>query len=189
MTGGPPYTARSPTQQSHFAQSYSPPSSKSRPYYPNNEHYQHPPHTPPTFPPPPSLARSPQYGHPSSPLNTTLPPLNGTAPPPTHPHHSDSSPQYHGHSASSGPPYPLHRPYSGSMLSGNASTPPNPYSHSTPSHTHPGSRPDNLSQSPKKEMDMPFDMIQGRGSGGYSAQQSPMMREQRPSSPKETVRL
>lgn len=185
MTGGhPPYTARSPTQQQQPSHFYSP-SSKNPPYYSNNEHYQHPPHTPP-FPPPPALARSPQYGHPSSPLNTTLPPLNGAAP--SHPPHSDSSPQYHGHSNSTGPPqFPVRRPYSESILSTNTSTPPGPYGHSTPSHAHPGSRPDNLSQSPKRDMDMPFNMIQGRGNG-YSSQ-SPMAREQRPPSPKETVRL
>lgn len=181
MTGGPPYTARSPTQQSHFA-TYSP-SSKNPPYYSNNEHYQHPPHTPhtpPTFPPPPSLARSPQYGHPSSPLNTTLPPLNGSAT--SHPPHPESSPQYHGHSNSSGPQFPIRRPYSESILSTNTSTPPGHFAHSTPSHP----RPDNPSQSPKRDMDMAFNMIQGRGNG-YSSQ-SPMAREQRPPSPKETVR-
>ncbi|KAK2766040.1 putative DNA helicase ino80 [Arachnomyces sp. PD_36] len=177
MTGGPPYTARSPTQQqSHYA-TYSP-SSKNRPYYPNNEHYQPPPHTPPTFPPP-SLARSPQYG-PSSPLNTTLPPLNGSAT--SHQARPDSSPQYRAHSNSSGPQFPVRHAYPDSILSANA-TPPNHYAHSTPSHAHPG-RPDNLSQSPKKDLDMPFNMVQGRGNG-YSSQ-SPMAREQRPQSPKET---
>ncbi|OJJ96771.1 hypothetical protein ASPACDRAFT_80997 [Aspergillus aculeatus ATCC 16872] len=178
MTGAPPYNPQSPTQQSRYS-AYSSPS-KNRPYYPNNndQYQQHPPQTPPAFPPQPSMARSPHFSHAPSPLPATLPPLNGAAPS-SHP--SDTSSQYQAHSSAGTPQFPLPRPYSNSVLSGNGAT---PYGHSTPSHAHPSGRPDSHSQiSPPKESESPYPM----GGHGVAPYPSSVMRESRHSSPpKET---
>jgi DNA helicase INO80 len=173
MSGAPPYGVHSPNQQPPYT-AYSPPS-KNRPYYPNGEQYQqHPPETPQTFPPPSSFTRSPHFGHPPSPLSTTLPPLNGSAPP-----HSDASPSYQTqHSSSATPNFPLPRPYPSSVMSGTSAA---PYGQPTTSHAHPSSRPDALSQSPKKE---PESVFSSRGNGAGYSSHSPMMR---PPSPKESV--
>jgi DNA helicase INO80 len=172
MTGAPPYSVHSPTQQSPFA-AYSPPP-KNRPYYPSNDQYQHPPETPQTFPPPTSFVRSPHFGHPPSPLPTTLPPLNGTIPP-----HSDTS--YPPHPASGNPQFTLPRPYVGSVMPSNASA---PYNQTPSSHAHPVSRRDSLAQSPKREPEPSFE---GRGSGVRYSSRPPLMREARPPSPKQSV--
>jgi chromatin-remodeling ATPase INO80 len=173
MTGAP-YGIHSPTQQSPFAV-YSPPS-KNRTFYPGNEQYQHPPEAPQGFPPPSAFARSPHFGHPSSPLPTTLPPLNGSVPP-----HGDPSSAYPPQHPSSGTPqFALPRPYSGSVMSGNASA---SYGQATSSHAHP-SRSEALSQSPKKEPEPHFD---ARGNGVVYSSQPPLIREPRPTSPKESV--
>lgn len=60
------------------------------------------------------------------------------------------------------------------------------YGQPTTSHAHPASRPDTLSQSPKKEPETTFN---GRGNGAGFSSHSPMMREPRPPSPKESVRV
>lgn len=166
MTGAPPYSVHSPTQQSPFA-AYSPPP-KNRSYYSSNDQYQHPPETPQTFPPPTSFVRSPHFGHPASPLSTTLPPLNGSVPP-----HSDNSyaPQ---HPTGGNPQFTLPRPYVGSVT----------YNQTPSSHAHPASRGDSLARSPKREPEPSFE---GRGSGAGYPSRPPLMREARPPSPKETV--
>ncbi|RAL10072.1 chromatin-remodeling ATPase INO80 [Aspergillus homomorphus CBS 101889] len=178
MTGAPPYNPQSPTQQSRYS-AYSSPN-KNRPFYSsNNDQYQqHPPQTPPAFPPQPSMARSPHFSHAPSPLPATLPPLNGAAPS-SHP--SDTPSQYQAHSSAGTPQFPLPRPYSNSVFSGNGAT---PYGHSTPSHAHPSGRPDSHSQSsPKKDSESPYPM----GGHGVAAYPSSMVRESRHSSPpKET---
>lgn len=174
MTGAPPYGVQSPTQQARFT-AYSPPN-KNSPYYPNNEQYQQPaPQTPSAFPPPAPLARSPHFSQAPSPLPATLPPLNGSAPPPPH---AEAPSQYPAHSSTGAPQYSIPPPYAGSVP-GSASA---PYNHT--SHAHPSSRPEALSQSPKKEPESSFDV---RGNG-YSSQ-SPVMRGPRPASPKEAVRF
>ncbi|RAL05587.1 chromatin-remodeling ATPase INO80 [Aspergillus ibericus CBS 121593] len=174
MTGAPPYNPQSPTQQSRYPV-YSPPN-KSRPYYANNEQYQqHPPQTPPAFPPQSSMSRSPHFPHAPSPLPGTLPPLNGGAPPSSHP--SEPPSQYQAHSSAGTPQFALPRPYPGSVLSGNGAS---PYGHSTPSHAHPAGRPDSLPQaSPKKESESQFPM----GSHGVMGYPSSLAREPRASSP------
>lgn len=175
MTGAPPYNAQSPTQQPRFAV-YSPPN-KSHPFYPNNDQYQqHPPQTPPTFSQHSSLSRSPHYSHASSPMPATLPPLNGSGPPPPHSEHSSQYQQ--GHPPPGTPQFALPRPFSGPVLSPNGAP---LYNHSSPSHAHPP-RPGSHSQSPKKEQEQLFSM--GADGPGYSGS---MMRDPRPSSPKEDV--
>lgn len=178
MTGAPPpYNAQSPTQQPRFAV-YSPPN-KSHPFYPSNEqqYQQHPPQTPPTFPQHSSLSRSPHYSHGSSPMPATLPPLNGSAPPPPH---SDHSSQYQAHPPQGTPQFTLPRPFSGPGLSPNGA---HIYNHSSPSHAHPPPQPGSHSQSPKKEQEPLFSM--GGEPAGYPGH---MMREPRPASPpKEAV--
>ncbi|KAE8146018.1 SNF2 family N-terminal domain-containing protein [Aspergillus avenaceus] len=171
MTGAPPFNPQSPTQQ-HRYPAYSPPT-KNRSFYANNEQYQqHPPQTPPAFPPQSTMSRSPHYSH-ASPLLATLPPLNGSAPPP---HPPESSTQFQTHSSAGAPQFPLPRPYSGSVLSSNGAS---PYGHSTSSHAHPSSRPDGHSQlSPKKEAESSY--IGGHGVTGYP---SSVAREQKPASP------
>ncbi|KAK2742337.1 putative DNA helicase ino80 [Myotisia sp. PD_48] len=170
MAGAPPYPARSPTQQPRFVP-YSP-SSQDRSYTGNDASYQHPPHTPPSFPPHSSLSRSPRFGQPPSPRNnTTLPPLNGNTA------NSDTSTPYHAHSTSNTPGYPLPHPYSSSIMSNSARSPPPPmFSHSTSLHTHPPGMSDS-SRSPKREPEL--------NNNGYPSQTS-MVREMRPSSPKES---
>ncbi|KAK2774024.1 putative DNA helicase ino80 [Emmonsiellopsis sp. PD_33] len=175
MAGGPPYTVHSPTQQPRFA-AYSP-SPRDRPAYQNNDPYQAPPHTPPAFPAPP-LARSPHFSHSASPMNAnTLPPLNGSAT------HADTSPPYHAHSTSTTPQFTLHRPYTGSHVSTSARSPPPAHYNQISSHGHPPSGPDAVSRSPKRE---PEAMYDGRPNSMGYASQSPMMREARPPSPKES---
>ncbi|KAB8078063.1 putative DNA helicase ino80 [Aspergillus leporis] len=170
MTGAPPYNPQSPTQQ-HRYPGYSPPS-KNRPFYTNNDQYQqHPPQTPPAFPPQSTMSRSPHYSH-ASPLPATLPPLNGSAPPP---HPSDPPSQFQTHSSAGTPQFPLPRPYSGSVLPGNGAS---PYGHSTPSHSHSSGRPDGHPQLPlKKETDSSY--MGGHGVGYPSS----IMRESKPASP------
>ncbi|KAE8355522.1 SNF2 family N-terminal domain-containing protein, partial [Aspergillus coremiiformis] len=170
MTGAPPYNPQSPTQQ-HRYPGYSP-SNKNRPFYPNNDQYpQHPPQTPPAFPPQSTMSRSPHYSH-ASPLPATLPPLNGSAPP----HPSEPSSQFQTHSSTGTPQFPLPRPYSGPVLSGNGAS---PYGHSTPSHAHPTNRPDSHPQlSPKKETESSY--MGGHGVAGYPAS---IIREPKPVSP------
>lgn len=159
MTGAPPYNAQSPTHQPHFGVYSSP--NKGHPFYPPNDQYQqHPPQTPPMFSQPASLSRSPHYSHGSSPMPGTLPPLNGSAPPPP------GTPQF-----------TLPRPFSGHALSPNGAP---IYNHSSPPHAHPQARPASHSQSPKKEQE-PF---MGSDAGGYPG---PVMRERPPSPPKEVV--
>ncbi|OAX80966.1 hypothetical protein ACJ72_04695 [Emergomyces africanus] len=179
MAGGPPYTVHSPTQQPRFA-NFSP-SSRDRSSYPNNDPYQPPPHTPPAYPPS-SMARSPHFGHAASPMiNTTLPPLNGSAS-----SHTDASPSYHSHSTSATPQYSLHRPYGSSHLSSSAhSPPPSLYSQQGPLHTHPHGGADSMARSPKREHETMHDTRPN--SMGYSSQ-SPMMRDTKPPSPKESKR-
>ncbi|KAI2867276.1 hypothetical protein CBS76997_7253 [Aspergillus niger] len=174
MTGAPPYNPQSPTQQSRYPV-YSPPA-KSRPYYANNEQYQqHPPQTPPAF-----SSRSPHFSHAPSPLPGTLPPLNGAAPPSSHP--SEPPSQYQAHSSAGNPQFALPRPYPGSVLSGNGAS---PYGHSTPSHAHPAGRPDSHPQtSPKKESESQFPMST-HGVMGYP---SSVVREPRASSPPKDVK-
>lgn len=176
MTGAPPYGVRSPSQKQNY-NAYSPPS-KNMPYYPNNEPYQHP-ETPQSYPATGSYNRSPHFAHPSSPLSTALPPLNGNAPP----SHSDtSSPYQPQHSAATTPQLPLPRPFSTSvMAASNQST----YGPSTTSHSHPPGRPEALSQSPKREPDLSYD---GRSNGINFSSQSATGREP-PRSPKESVRV
>ncbi|KAF7630110.1 DNA helicase ino80 [Aspergillus flavus] len=171
MTGAPPYNPQSPTQQ-HRYPGYSPPN-KSRPFYPNNDQYQqHPPQTPPAFPPQTTMSRSPHYSH-ASPLPATLPPLNGSAPPP---HPPDPSSQFQAHSAAGTPQFPLPRPYSGPVLPGNGAS---PYGPSTPSHPHPTGRPEGHPQlSPKKDTESSY--LGGPGVAGYP---SSIMREPKPASP------
>ncbi|OGM44440.1 DNA helicase ino80 [Aspergillus bombycis] len=171
MTGAPPYNPQSPTQQHHYP-GYSPPN-KSRPFYPNNDQYQqHPPQTPPAFPPPTTMSRSPHYSH-ASPLPATLPPLNGSAPPP---HPPDPSSQFQAHSSAGTPQFPLPRPYSGSVLSSNGAS---PYGPSTPSHAHPTGRPEgHLQLSPNKDTESSY--LGGTGVAGYP---SSIMREPKPASP------
>ncbi|KAJ5775711.1 uncharacterized protein N7511_000722 [Penicillium nucicola] len=171
MTGAPPYNAQSPTQQHRYA-AYSSPN-KNHQYYPNNEQppqqfHQHPPQTPPAFPP--AVARSPHFSH-ASPMPSSLAPLNGTAP--SHPPHPESSSQFQGHPAGAQLPPP--RPYSASVHPGNGISP-----YAT-SHGHPPSRPEGHSQSPTRESESPYH-VRGNGvSYGHS-----MMREPRPVSPQET---
>ncbi|PGH15786.1 hypothetical protein AJ79_02166 [Helicocarpus griseus UAMH5409] len=176
MAGGPPYTVHSPTQQPRFA-NYSP-SPRDRSSYSNNDPYQPPPHTPPAYPPS-SLARSPHFGHAASPMmNTTLPPLNGSAP------HADTSPSYHAHSTSATPQFSLHRPYGGSHMSSSAhSPPPSLYGQQVSSHTHPNASTEPMARSPKREPETALDTRPN--SLGY-ASQSPMMRDTKPASPKES---
>ncbi|KAF5859414.1 putative DNA helicase ino80 [Aspergillus alliaceus] len=176
MTGAPPYNPQSPTQQHHYP-GYSPPN-KNRPFYPNNDQYQqHPPQTPPAFPPQTAMSRSPHYSH-ASPLPATLPPLNGSAPPP---HPADPSSQFQTHSSAGTPQFPLPRPYSGSVLPGNGAS---PYGHSTPPHARPTGRPDGHPQlSPKKEPESSY--MGGHGVAGYP---SSIMREPKPASPPKEVK-
>lgn len=178
MSGAPPYNPQSPTQQSRYPV-YSPPN-KNRPFYSNNDQYQqHPPHTPPAYPSQPAaMSRSPHHPHAQSPLPGTLPPLNGAAPPP---HHPDASSQFQPHAAAGTPQYSLPRPYSGSVLSSNGTT---PYGHSTASHAHPSARPDGPPHlSPKKEMEPSFSM----GSHGVPGYPPSAMREPRLASPPKEV--
>ncbi|PGH28564.1 DNA helicase INO80 [[Emmonsia] crescens] len=176
MAGGPPYTVHSPTQQPRFA-NYSP-SSRDRSSYPNNDPYQPPPHTPPAYPPT-SMTRSPHFGHAPSPMmNTTLPPLNGST------SHADASPSYHAHSTSATPQFSLHRPYGSSHMSSSAhSPPPNLYSQQASSHTHSRGGTESMARSPKREHETMHDTRPN--SMGYSSQ-SPMMRDTKPASPKES---
>ncbi|CAG8210967.1 unnamed protein product [Penicillium salamii] len=167
MTGAPPYNAQSPTQQQRYP-AYTSPNKNS--YYPNEQpqqYHQHPPQTPPAFPP---VARSPHFSH-ASPMPGSLPPpLNGAAP---HQSHPDQS-QFQGHTAGSQLP-PLTRPYSSSVMASNGASP-----YTTP-HGHPASHPEGHAQSPTRDSQSPYRM---RGnSGGYGA---PVMRDQRPASPQET---
>ncbi|EEQ86916.1 DNA helicase INO80 [Blastomyces dermatitidis ER-3] len=182
MAGGPPYTVHSPTQQPRYA-NYSPSSSRDRSSYPNNDPYQPPPHTPPAYPPS-SMARSPHFAHPPSPrMNTTLPPLNGSV------SHPDTSPSYHAHSTSATPQFPLHRPYGNSHMASSAhSPPPSLYSQQASSssshpHPHPHGGTESMTRSPKREHEPIHDMRPNNM--GYSSQ-SPMMRDTRPASPKES---
>ncbi|THC95514.1 hypothetical protein EYZ11_004986 [Aspergillus tanneri] len=172
MTGAPPYNPQSPSQQSHYP-TYSP-SSKNRPFYPNNDQYQqHPPQTPPAFPAQSTLSRSPHYSHASSPLPSALPPLNGNAPS-SHP----ADAQFQPHS-SAGTQFSLPRPYSGPILSGNGTS---PFSLSGSSHAHPSGLPENHPQlSPKKDAASPYPM----GSHSYL---SSMTREPRLTSPPKEAR-
>ena len=125
MTGGPsPYSIPSPTQQQRYSM-----------YSPNKSYYNDPP--PPYHqqaPSPfsqhrPTLAGSPpRFAHPSSPLSTTLPPLNGSippAPPPSLPHPSTPHHQL-----------PVPRPYA-TVLPGNGHVPFSQHHVSPPGHTHP----------------------------------------------------
>ncbi|EAU30543.1 hypothetical protein ATEG_09406 [Aspergillus terreus NIH2624] len=179
MSGAPPYNPQSPTQQSRYPV-YSPPN-KNRPFYSNNDQYQqHPPHTPPAYPSQPAaMSRSPHHPHAQSPLPGTLPPLNGAAPPP---HHPDASSQFQPHAAAGTPQYSLPRPYSGSVLSSNGTT---PYGPSTASHAHPSARPDGPPHlSPKKEMEPSFSM----GSHGVPGYPPSAMREPRLASPPKEVK-
>ncbi|KAJ5263557.1 Helicase C-terminal [Penicillium angulare] len=179
MTGAPPYNAQSPTQQHRYPVYESP--TKNRPFYPNGEqppsqqqppYAQHPPQTPPAFGPS-SVSRSPRFSHASSPMPASLPPpLNGAAPPLSHPESSSSS-QYQAH-PSGGSSLPLPRAFSSSVMSGNGTS---PYGPSTP-HGHPSSHPDGPLQSPTRDPESPY---RSRGNGaGYPA---PVMREPKPASP------
>ncbi|KAJ5100373.1 Helicase C-terminal [Penicillium angulare] len=179
MTGAPPYNAQSPTQQHRYPVYESP--TKTRPFYPNGEqppsqqqqpYSQHPPQTPPAFGPS-SVSRSPRFSHASSPMPASLPPpLNGAAPPLSHPESASSS-QYQAH-PSGGSSLPLPRPFSSSVLSGNGTS---PYGPSTP-HGHPSGHPDGPSQSPTRDPESPY---RSRGNGaGYPA---PVMREPKAASP------
>jgi chromatin-remodeling ATPase INO80 len=176
MTGAPPYGVRSPSQKQSSYNAYSPPS-KNMSYYPNNEPYQHPPETPQPYPAPNSYTRSPHFAHPSSPLSTALPPLNGNAP-----SHSDtSSPYQPQHSAATTPQLPLPRPFSTSIMAGSTQS---AFGPSTISHSHPAGRSEALSQSPKKESDLAYD---GRSNGINYSPQTGTLRELPPRSPKESV--
>lgn len=169
MTGGPPYNAQSPTQQQRYP-AYSSPTKTS--YYPNEQpqqYHQPPPQTPPAFQP--NVARSPHFSH-ASPMPSTLPPLNGTAP---HPSHPDQS-QYPGHPPGSQLP-PLARPYSSSVIGANSASP-----YATP-HGHPSTHQEGHAQSPTRESQSPYHV---RGNG--AAYGPGMMREARPASPHESVR-
>ncbi|KMP03125.1 ISWI chromatin-remodeling complex ATPase ISW2 [Coccidioides immitis RMSCC 2394] len=170
MAGVPPYGMHSPTQQPRYP-SYSP-STRDRQPYSGNDPYQHPPRTPPSFAPPSSLSRSPHFARPPSPMNTTLPPLNGTVV------NADGSPPYHGHSGSATSGYTLPRPFGGSLMSATSHSPPPSYSHASGSHSHPSNIPDSFSQSPKRESE-PYDVRSDR-TGPVS--QTPA----RPASPKES---
>lgn len=161
MSGPPPYDGRSPPRQHRYPYS---PSGRELPSY--NDSYQHPPHTPPGFPPPSSLARSPQYGRPNSPPMNTLPPLNGSAV------NSDVSPSFHGPDGARGPSYTLPRPFNNSMMPPAGS----PQPLFSP-HTHPSAAHDGLSRSPRRESDTSFD-ARGR--------LAPMLQD-RPPSPQERV--
>lgn len=182
MTGGPPYNIHSSPQQHRFAV-YSPPN-KSHPFYPATEQFhQPPPQTPPaSFPPHPALARSPHFApHAPSPLPTTLPPLNGSAPL----SRPEPSTQFQSHPPGGPHQLPLPRPsYSAPILPGNG---PGPYvHHASPSHTHPVGRLGDHLQSPSRDYGSSFGMRTSNGMG-YSSQ-PPMMREYwPPSPPKETV--
>lgn len=181
MTGAPPYNSQSPPQQPPSYPIYTSPSKNHHPYYPGNDQYQqHPPQTPPAFPPHSALSRSPHYAHATPSMPATLPPLNGDPASAA----AASAAQYHGHS--SGPtPFSLPRPYSGSILSGNSAS---PYGHTTPSHAHPSTLPDNHSQSPpKKEADSPYSMIGNGPPPGYTMMREPPPRPASP--PKEAVRV
>lgn len=181
MTGAPPsYNAQSPTQQSHYGPYSSP--TKSHPYYPVNEQYQHhPSQTPPAFPPS-SLSRSPHFSHGSSPMPGSLPPMNGAAPPPQP--HPDHPSQYQSHPPPGTPHYTLPRPFSGtgSALSPNGG--PQLYNHSNSPHAHPSTHHSNHSQSPQRDQESRYAM--GGDRPGYPGS---MIRESRPASPpKESVR-
>ena len=164
----PPYNdGRSPSQQHRYPYS---PSGRELPSYSGNDSYQHPPHTPPSFPAPPSLARSPQYGPANSPpMNTTLPPLNGSAV------NSDVSPSFHGLDGARRPSYTLPRPFNNSMMAP-AGSPPQPL---FSPHTHTSAQ-DGLSHSPHREPDPSFD---ARGHSG----RLPSLLQDRPPSPQEKV--
>ncbi|KAJ5345195.1 hypothetical protein N7452_003199 [Penicillium brevicompactum] len=167
MSGAPPYNGQSPTQQQRYP-AYTSPSKNS--YYPNEQpqqYHQHPPQTPPAFPP---VARSPHFAH-ASPMPGSLPPpLNGAAP---HQSHPDQS-QYPGHPPASQLP-PLARPYSSSVMASNGASP-----YATP-HGHPAGHQEGHAQSPTRESQSPY-RVRGNGAG-YGPS---MMREQRPTSPQET---
>lgn len=168
---------RSPTQQPRFP-SYSP-SSRDRPYSGNDAAYQHPPQTPPNFPPPSSLTRSPRYGRAPSPMNNTLPPLNGNT---ANPDHSSG---YHPHSASNTSAYSLPRPYNSSMMSGTAHSPsPGLFNRATTPHGHQSNVNDIISHSPQRDHEA-HDVRSNNGAYGV---QSSAMREARPPSQRESVR-
>ncbi|EEP79476.1 potential DNA-dependent ATPase Ino80p [Uncinocarpus reesii 1704] len=176
MTGVPSYGMHSPTQQPRYP-SYSP-STRDRQLYSNNDPYQqpqqqqqHPPRTPPSFPPPASLTRSPHFARAPSPMNTTLPPLNGAVV------NADGSPPYHGHSGSANSGYTLPRPFGGSLMSASSHSPPPTYSHPSGSHTHPPAMSDAFSQSPQRELE-PYDL---RAANNAHMSQPPL----RSASPKE----
>ena len=169
MTGGPPYSVKSPTQPPAQFLSYSP-NNKSRPFY-NNDRYQQPPppQTPPPYSlPPTTLPQSPRFA-PHSPLTANLPPLNGASHSPTH-----ASSQYPTNAAS--PQFPTQRPYTGQYGSLPA---PHAYGTSPPSHAHPLNRHDNILNSPAREED--DSMAAGRGSDGH-VNQAVHRPESRPSS-------
>ncbi|KAL1957676.1 hypothetical protein VTO42DRAFT_5653 [Malbranchea cinnamomea] len=170
MSGPSAYDSRSPTQQARYP--YSPSTRDLPPSYAAGDNYQHPPpHSPPSFPPPSSLARSPQYGRPNSPpMNTTLPPLNGSA-------INTDIPSFHGPSVSSAPAYTFPRPFNGPMMAPAAAS---PSQQLFSPHTHPSATQDGLTRSPRREPDGAFDV--GRNSGHYA--QPPIIRE-RPPSPQE----
>ncbi|KAI1921754.1 putative DNA helicase ino80 [Ophidiomyces ophidiicola] len=171
MTGGPPYKSHSPTQQPRYPP-YSP-TTRDAQSYSNNEAYQHPPSTPPAFPPPSaSLNRSPRFARPASPIGNALPPLSGAVV------NADGSPPYHGHSASTTPAYTLPRPFGGSLLPTTSHSPPPTYGHPSTSHTHPTNIADTFSHSPKRETD-PYEF---RANNGGIMGQPPL----RPLSPKES---
>ncbi|WEW56561.1 Putative DNA helicase ino80 [Emydomyces testavorans] len=168
MAGVPPYTMHSPTQQPRYP-SYSP-STRERQPYSTNDPYQHPPRTPPSFPPPSSLARSPHFARPPSPMNTTLPPLNGTVV------NADGSPPYHGHAGPATSGYALPRPFSGPLMTASSHSPPSTYSHTSSSHTHRPNISDPFSHSPKRELE-PYDMRAAAGNGHISLLRPPSPKE------------
>lgn len=171
MAGAPPYNMQSPTQQQRYP-SYSPSTRERQPYASNNDPYQHPPRTPPSFPPPSSLARSPHYVRAASPINT-LPPLNGPVV------NADGSPPYHAHSTSSASAYALPRPFNGSLMSSTSHSPPPTYSHPAGSHSLASNMTDPFSRSPRRDSES-YGM--GSANGGHISQQT-----MRPPSPKESV--
>lgn len=183
MTGAPPYNAQSPTQQQGLPSYESP--TKSRQYYPNGpngeqpsqqQYSQHPPQTPPAYPPS-SIARSPRFSHASPSMSGQLPPppLNGAAPPPP-----ASSSQYQGHSTTGNSQLPFPRPFSSSVGPGNGAP---PYGPSTP-HGHHSSHPDGHSHSPTRESESPY-RVRENGPGFANS----ISREPRPASPpRESVR-
>ena len=180
MSGGPPppYNIHSPSQQHRYTTTYSPPN-RSVPYYPNNDQYhQHSPPAPPAFSPHPTpfAGSSPRYVHPSSPLSTTLPPLNGSVPPPPPPPtlpHPDAH-QFLPHPPTTPHQLPMPHPYS--VLSRSS---PVSFSHSSPSHAHPVS----VLEAPLRvDREPGLDVRPNGGLRGYSPH-FPDVREHRVSRP------